>query len=287
MSPSKRLSLGCFVALIAAVPLIAGGSQKAAKRTKGDVITNSIGMKLVYIPPGKFLMGSPRSELERSGDELQHEVEITQGFFMGAFHVTQEQYQKIMGTNPSYFSSTGNARDRVAGLDTQRFPVENSSWKEAKKFCSQLSAKEGKTYRLPTEAQWEYACRAGTTTPFYFGATISTDQANYSGDFVYGNGQKGVFRGRTTEVGSFPPNAFGLYDMHGNVWQWCEDWYDAKYYENSPQADPLNATPGKDRVLRGGASDSLPKSCRSARRLSDAPDAFSSDFGFRIVLLSP
>ena len=259
--------------------------NNAAKRTKGEVITNSIGMKLAYIPAGKFMMGSPASEKERRDDELQHEVQISKPFYMGVYAVTQEEYEKVMETNPSYFRYNPKGKDKQ--LITRRSPVESVSWNEAKEFCRKLSTKDGKTYRLPSEAEWEYACRAGTTTPFFFGQTISTDQANYNGNYAYGNGQKGVYRDRTTEVGSFPPNAFGLYDMHGNVWQWCEDRYDANYYQNSPKVDPLNSTAGEYHVLRGGSWGFDPGFCRSACRLNVAPDNRIGDIGFRVVFVLP
>src|SRR4029077_9211126 len=142
-------------------------------------------------------MGSPLSEQEQykkdntddfAAQEIQHEVAITKGFYMGAYAVTQEEYATVMGTKPSFFSAAGRGKDKVAGLDTRRFPVEWVSWDDAAEFCKKLNQKEGKTYRLPTEAEWEYACRAGTKTAFYFGDTISTDQADYAGDHVYGNG---------------------------------------------------------------------------------------------------
>jgi formylglycine-generating enzyme required for sulfatase activity len=252
-----------------------------------SAITNSIGMKLAYIAPGKFMMGSPKEEKERSDNEFLHEVELTRGFYMGVYAVTQQEYETVMGKNPSYFSAQGGGKEKVAGMDTRRFPVESVSWEDAKEFCGKLSAKEGKTYRLPSEAEWEYVCRAGTTTPFHFGETISTDQANYHGEYVYGNGKKGVYRGRPMPVGSFAPNAWGLYDMHGNVWQWCEDWYDAKYYENSPKTNPLNETKGQIRVLRGGSWSYVPRLCRSAYRDDYAPDYRSYDGGFRVVFVSP
>lgn len=177
---------------------------------------------MVYIPGGSFLMGAPETEegsRSRDSERPQHRVEIAP-FYMGRYPVTQAQYQAVMGENPSYFKGENN-------------PVERVSWHKAKEFCQKLSEQTGKTYRLPSEAQWEYACRAGTTTPFYFGETISTDLANYDGNSRYGNGKKGVYRIKTTPVRSFPPNAFGLYDMHGNVWEWCEDiWH--KNYEGAP-----------------------------------------------------
>jgi formylglycine-generating enzyme required for sulfatase activity len=260
----------------------------------GKVITNTISMKLAYIPPGIFTMGSPLSEQEQfkkdnaddwAAQEIQHEVSITKGFYMGAYAVTQEEYEQVMGNNPSFFSAAGRGRDKVAGLNTRRFPVEWVSWDDATEFCKKLSQKEGKTYRLPTEAEWEYACRAGTKTPFSFGDTISTDQANYAGKAVFGNGKKGVDRERPTPVGSFPPNAFGLYDMHGNVWQWCQDWLDQDYYQKSPGNDPINESPGKlkSRVLRGGSWHNSPSEARSAGRFLAPAILRNWNYGFRVV----
>ena len=258
------------------------------------LITNTISMKLGYIPPGTFTMGSPLSEQEQykkdntddfAAQEIQHEVSITKGFYMGAFAVTQEEYETLMGTNPSFFSAAGRGKDKVAGLNTRRFPVEWISWDDATEFCKKLSQKEGINYRLPTEAEWEYACRAGTKKAFYFGDTVSTDQANYRGDFVFGNGKKGMDRERPTPVGSFPANAFGLYDMHGNVWQWCQDWYDKDYYQKSPRNDPVNETAGKlrFRVLRGGSWHNLPGGARSACRFLATPVLRNWNYGFRVV----
>jgi formylglycine-generating enzyme required for sulfatase activity len=138
-------------------------------------------------------------------------------------------------------------------------------------------------YRLPTEAEWEYACRAGTTTPFYTGATISRDKANYDGGFAYGNGAKGIYRGRTMRVGSFLPNGFGLYDMHGNVWEWCQDWYGENYYANSPTDDPKGPDSAVGRVFRGCSRGSNPGSMRSASRLSRNPTFWDLYLGFRVV----
>ena len=263
----------------------------------GKVITNSIGMKLVYIPPGEFLMGSPRSEQEQckkdsgqggwAAQEIQHEVAITKGFCIGVYAVTQEEYEIVMGKNPSWFSATGGGKNDIAGLDTRRFPVENVSWNDATEFCRKLSEKERKTYRLPTEAEWEYACRAGTKTAFCFGNTMSTDQANYNGNAVFGNGHKGVYRERPMPVGRFPANAFGLYDMHGNVGQWCQDWYDYNYYRKSPRNDPVNETRGELRVLRSGYWASYPSICRSANRGGSTPDYRNYGFGFRVVMTLP
>ncbi|MEH2434535.1 MAG: SUMF1/EgtB/PvdO family nonheme iron enzyme [Nostoc sp.] len=170
---------------------------------------NGITLEMVQIPGGTFTMGSPEREADRYENESpQHQVKVS-GFFMGKYAVTQAQYQAVMGNNPSNFKG-------------EKRPVEQVSWDEAVEFCEKLSQKTGNTYRLPSEAEWEYACRAGTTTPFYFGETITTDLVNYDGNYPYGSAPKGEYREQTTDVGKFPPNSFGLYDMHGNVWEWCE-----------------------------------------------------------------
>jgi formylglycine-generating enzyme required for sulfatase activity len=263
----------------------------------GAVITNTISMKLAYIPPGVFMMGSLLSEQEQykkdnaddfAAQEIQHEVSITQGFYMGAYAVTQEQYEQVMGKNPSFFSAAGRGKDKVAGLNTRRFPVEWVSWDDATEFCKKLSQNEGTAYRLPTEAEWEYACRAGTKTAFSFVDTISTDQANYAGKSVFGSGKKGLDRERPTPVGSFPPNAFGLYDMHGNVWQWCQDWYDQDYYQKSPASDPVNEMAGKakSRVLRGGSWHNSASEARSAARFLAPAILRNWNYGFRVVMSS-
>ena len=217
-------------------------------------------------------MGSPSDELLRKSNEgPQHRVRITNDFYIGSTEVTQAQYAAIMETNPSHFKGEDN-------------PVETVSWNNAVEFCRKLSEMEGKKYRLPTEAEWEYACRAGTTTPFYTGETIDTSQANYNGREVYGNGTKGVFRRRTIAVGSFPPNAFGLYDMHGNVWEWCQDWYASNYYSTSPTTDPQGPSTGDHRVLRGGFWIVYPGNCRSSVRDWNTPVNRLSSNGFRILL---
>ena len=145
------------------------------------------------------------------------------------------------------------------------------SWNDAQAFCDWLSKKEGKKYRLPTEAEWEYACRTGTTTPFYFGNSLNSDNANYNGDYPYGTTTKGPWLKCTTPVGTYKPNAFGLYDMHGNVWQWCQDWHELYYYTNSPPSDPPGPNAGTFRVLRGGGWDRGGVDCRSASRSKDVP----------------
>ena len=238
-------------------------------------LANSIGMTLVYIEPGTFVMGAPSGEEKwNEHEEPTHRVTITQGFYIGAYEVTQQQYEKVMGTNHSHFSKGGD------------YPVERVSWEHAVTFCKKLSAKEGKTYRLPTEAQWEYACRAGTATPFAFGDTISTDQANYKGTSTYGNAPQGAYRECTTPVGTFRPNAWGLYDMHGNVYEWCQDWYAKDAYAKLPRTDPRGPSGGKFRVKRGGSWQHDPIRCRSADRTMAHPaEHCTYDTGFRVVLV--
>jgi formylglycine-generating enzyme required for sulfatase activity len=236
-----------------------------------EIVHEATGMELVFIPAGEFLMGSLASEEGRQDDEgPQHRVRITKPFYMGKYEVTQGEWRKVMGSNPSHF--TGN----------DRLPVETVSWNH----CQEFLRKAGDGLRLPTEAEWEYACRAGTTTPFHFGNTISTDEANYEGTMTYAGGQKGVFRRKTTPVGSFPPNTWGLYDMDANVRQWCQDWYGGSYYGQSPSADPKGPASGRARVLRGGSWGYGPGGCRSASRNQGRPSDAYDDFGFRVVVVA-
>ena len=215
---TRLFFLSLVVALASGFPVHA-----QPKKDPPKTFTNSIGMKFVWIPPGTFMMGSPANEAGRQKDEAQHKVTLTKGFYMGMYTVTQEQWQAVMGNNPSFFKGEKN------------LPVDTVDWNDCQEFIKKLREKDKKLYRLPSEAEWEYCCRAGTTTPFHFGQTISTDQANYNGNFTYGDGKKSVLREKTTAVGSFPANAWGLHDMHGNVYQWCQDWYG-----NYPQIDVVD-----------------------------------------------
>ncbi len=181
--------------------------------------------QMVYIKGGTFNMGSPDTEADRQDDEYQHRVTVS-SFFMSKFEVTQAQWQALMGNNPSTFNGCSNC------------PIETVSWFEVHGFLNKLNQKTGGKYRLPTEAEWEYAARGGTTTPFNTGNCLSTNQANYHGDFPYQSCSKGNNRSKTVAVGSFDPNLYGLYDMHGNVWEWCSDSYNWDYYRNSPAKDP-------------------------------------------------
>jgi formylglycine-generating enzyme required for sulfatase activity len=250
--------------------------------------TNSVGMKLVRIPAGKFTMGSPASESGRRPEERQHDVEITRHFFLGAYLVTQTQYAKVAGGNPSHFCGTGLRRESVKGLITADFPVEYVSWEEAAAFCKKLSALPAEKaatrhYRLPTEAEWEYACRAGTTTPFHFGRSASSKQANFNGLSPYGGAEKGIALNRPCKVGSYKANAWGLFDMHGNVWQFCGDWYDRAYYQVSPKKDPQGPNTGTTKILRGGAFGYTGDWCRAAFRLGEGPTRRWDHVGFRVA----
>ena len=245
---------------------------------------NGVTLEMAQIPGGEFLMGSPLNEEGRYENESpQHKVTV-KPFFMGKFAITQAQYEAIMGKNPSSFRG-------------DKHPVHYVTWNEAIEFCRKLTEKTGRTYRLPSEAEWEYACRAGTTTPFHFGETIVTEIANYRGtDWNnqgtlypgnYGSGPKGKYRDQIIEVGSFPPNAFGLYDMHGNIWELCEDIYQNNYngapIDGSAWSDN-NSSLEVDRVIRGGSFSYNPEFCRSAFR-SDFYGGGSSAMGvgFRVV----
>ncbi|MBE9220555.1 formylglycine-generating enzyme family protein [Dolichospermum flos-aquae] len=243
-----------------------------AKYFKED-LGNNITLDMVQIPGGSFMMGSPTSEKgRRESESPQHQVNVP-GFSMGKFVVTQEQYQQIMGNNPSSFSGA-------------KRPVEQVSWNDAVEFCQKLSQKTGREYRLPSEAEWEYACRAGTTTPFHFGETITTELANYDGTDTYASEPKGKYLERTTDVGSFPPNAFGLYDMHGNVWEWCQDdWHD-NYIDAPKDGGAWTSQSGNIKLLRGGSWVYDPQDCRSASRdvnYGDVRGYIYVNIGFRVV----
>jgi formylglycine-generating enzyme required for sulfatase activity len=249
-------------------------------------LTNSIGMKLVRIPAGKFTMGAAAEGTPFVPEGPRHEVEITRPFYMGVYEVTQQEYEKVMGSNPSQFRAGGMHAGAVSGLDTRRFPVENVDWNDAVKFCQKLSAlprEKGarRAYRLPTEAEWEYACRAGTTTPFAFGKTMSTEQANCSGNFK--GGPAGKRMGRAAQVGSYKPNAWGLYDMHGNVWEWTADWYGPYPAGKGVIKDPKGADKGSQRVFRGGSWTNDANYCRSAVRYPAGPAAKNYLIGFRVA----
>jgi uncharacterized protein (TIGR02996 family) len=258
-------------------------------------LENSIGMRFALIPPGTFLMGSPTKEKVRNEDEgPQHEVQISRHFYLGVVPVTQTQYQQVTRGKPSYFRPGGGGKEQVQGLDTADFPVENVSWEDALAFCQKLSEKaeekrERRVYILPSEAQWEYGCRGGapSSNPFHYGPSLCSTQANFDGNYPSGGGAEGPYLERPTPVGSYQPNAFGLYDMHGNVWEWCQDWYAEDYYAGSPGKDPPGPATGEHRVLRGGSWDDFAGYCRSACRGRLEPGVRDFNVGFRVACLLP
>lgn len=253
--------------------------EKGPKDLKEKIITNSIGMKLCLIEPGEFIMGSveaekvpedilntgieiPGKESKKGGGEDDEKpackVKITEAFYIGMHEVTQAQYEKIMGKNPSAF----------IGDD---LPVEKVSWSDAQEFCKRLSEKEGVTYRLPTEAEWEYACRAGTKTKYYWGDEMDGECVWYMKNS----------EGKTRNVGTRKPNKWGLYDMSGNVWEWCNDWYTDTYSEKDT-INPVGPKEGEYRVVRGGSWHDIPDECRSANRDSLEPERSQIFLGFRV-----
>jgi formylglycine-generating enzyme required for sulfatase activity len=282
--------------------------QAWAKRLGVPVeIANSIGMKLVLVPPGEFLMGSSQElvaeelkahdadrwyEQHLPGEGPQHPVRITRPFWLGATDVTQEEYQRVTGANPSEFSATGRHKDQVRGQDTKQFPVEHVSWNDAVDFCRKLSElpeekASGRTYCLPSKAQWEYACRAGNTGRWCFSAEpdplpAAVEEKTLREYAWFG----GNARGATHPAGRKRANAWGLLDMYGNVWQWCQDRYDARYYANSPADDATGPAAGSDRVDRGGGWFDAAGHCRSACRDHCGPATRDGNLGFRVCLLS-
>ena len=277
-----------------AVPFTIRRQTKNVQRFSED-LGNGIRLETIFIPGGPFLMGSPADEPERYDDEgPQHEATVPD-FLMGRYPVTQRQWRTVatwtgfkddLNPDPSHFKGANR-------------PVESISWHDATAFCQRLARRTGRDYRLPSEAEWEYACRAGTTTPFHFGESITPDLANYNGKRSYGRGPAGEYRGETTEVGKFPANAFGLSDMHGNVWEWCADtWHDS--YEGAPRdgsawSDKDNSDkdilPSSDKennedvryVLRGGSWLNYPRLCRSAYRNWYVPVDRVNYTGFRLA----
>ncbi len=250
--------------------------QKHPTATGEKVITNSIGMKLALIPAGEFLMGSP--DLDKDADvneKPQHRVRIAKPFYLGVYPVTQSEYERVMGENPSWFCKSGTGKGKIGQQDTSQFPVEHVLWKSAVEFCKRLSKKENEEYRLPTEAQQEYAGRAGSTTMWCYG-----DKESVLGKYAWFDGNAGR---RTHPVGQKKPNAWGLYDMHGNVWEWCSDWYAEDYYRISPPEDPTGAATDSGRVIRGGCWLNPAEGCRSAYRINRSPGFRAGSLGFRVT----
>jgi formylglycine-generating enzyme required for sulfatase activity len=287
----KGAALACLAALVlAALP---------APSEHGDkVITNSVGMKLTLIPAGKFLMGSPAAEPERDDNEAQHEVTISRPFYLGVYEVRQREYYQVMGKlrSPDDDPTAGRAYFEEVHGGGPDHPMENLRWRQAVDFCRKLSQRPeekraGRQYRLATEAEWEYACRAGTRTAFHYGDSLSSRQADFNGNFPYRGAEKGPYLRKTARVGSYKPNAWGLYDMHGNVQEWCSDWYDPDYYMKSPKTDPKGPNKGVlptdygdfYRVVRGGSWVDEARGCRSAYRFRAMPQEPHRLIGFRVV----
>jgi formylglycine-generating enzyme required for sulfatase activity len=285
----------------------ADGNKELAALPADVVIDlgGGVTLELRRIDPGKFRMGSLKDEQDlytrlssaRLTDEGAHDVEITKPFYLGRFEVTQEQYVRLTGKdNPTYFRPLGRGQLLVKGMNTQRFPVENVSWQDAVAFCDELTRKHLEhlpevlrrdyRFRLPTEAQWEYACRAGTTTPFSFGEHLNGREANCDGGHPFGTAERGPNLRRTVQVGRYAANAWGLHDMHGNVAEWCADDYDESFYRTSPSRDPMatkKSTPDM-RVVRGGSWFNNACDCRAAFRGRLAPDKGNDSTGFRVAL---
>jgi formylglycine-generating enzyme required for sulfatase activity len=234
-----------------------------------EEITNSVGMRLRLIPAGRFMMGAVPGDDEASDKEKpRHSVEISKAFYIGVYEVTQAEWEAVMGK-----TQRDMAGDLPLWGEGPRHPVKWVNWDDAVAFCRKLSQKEGATYRLPTEAEWEYACRAGSTTNYYWGDSID-------GDYAWYNDNSG---GQTNEVGRKRPNAWGLYDMAGNVMEWCQDWYEEDYYSGSPSKDPAGPSSSDARVLRGGSWSVYPEYLRSSLRDRVRPDVGSYSVGFRVV----
>lgn len=235
------------------------------------IVISAISYKMVYIKPGTFTMGSPSNESGHQNNERQHQVTLTKGFYMGATEVTQGQWRQIMGSNPSHFKQCGG-----------NCPVEQVSWDDVQEFIRRLNERGGtEKYRLPTEAEWEYAARSGTRTPLSFGSCLSTGQANYDGNYPLKGCSKGQYRKRTVPVATFGTNAWGLYDMHGNVWEWVQDWYGD--YPKGSVSDPAGPRRGSDRVIRGGGWSNSARGCRSANRDRYNPGHRDYFVGFRLA----
>lgn len=235
-----------------------------------DVSINNIAMRMRWIPPGEFWMGSPAEEEGRFNSEGPlHKVTISGGFWLGETPCTQALWEAVTGKNPSRFKGSDRSVERV-------------SWDDCQDFLKRINKGFGEAlFRLPTEAEWEYACRAGTTTPFCFGETITTDQANFDGNYPYANGEKGIYKKETLSVKALPRNGWGVYQMHGNVWEWCQDWLGD--YPQDPVADPKGPDEGARRVLRGGSWISYAWDVRSAYRLASVPETRNVYVGFRLA----
>ena len=243
----------------------------------------AIPLQMLQIPEGPFTMGSAEDEPEREDDEIQHEVNVP-SFFMARYPVTQAQWRAVAAMP----QEKRELKPDPSGFKGDNRPVERVSWYDAVEFCDRLSTHTNRQYRLPSEAEWEYACRAGTTTPFHFGKTLTTEVANYDGNYTYADGSKGEYRRETTPVDSFNiANPFGLCDMHGNVREWCADYYGS--YEQTPTDGSAFKTENEEasRILRGGSWNFFPRSCRSAYRDYFTPGFADNLIGFRVSCSAP
>ena len=239
-------------------------------RLRSVPVGESLNLEMVQVPGGAFLMGSPNGQ-GCPDEQPQHFVQAWP-FWMSRFLVTQEQWQAVMGTLPGRFKGA-------------QLPVDTVSWIDANRFCEKLSARTRHGLHLPSEAQWEYACRAGTRTPFCYGPTLTSDLANYNGEFSYQSGPVGVYRHVTTPGGRFPPNGFGLYDLHGNLWEWCADTWHEPYTGAPADASPwVTGAADEFRVARGGSWHDIPEVCRSAARLKIKDSEGDEMTGFRVVM---
>ena len=266
---SKRV----FSLVILSLWLMITASSILAAQNPPKRFTNSLGMTFVYIPPGSFHMGSPAHETSHHPDERLQEVHFRQGFYIQTTEITQQQWIQAMGSNPAKYQN-GNLS----------LPVEYVSWNEVDAFIKRVrELTQSSAYRLPREAEWEYACRAGTTTAFAFGNCLKTNQANFDGSNPSLGCPKGQYRRRTMPVASFSPNAWGVYDMHGNVWEWCDDWYGSRSSNKRALIDPRGPKTGRKRVIRGGSWDFMAHDCRSANRDRAAPNIRLPDIGARLV----
>ena len=253
----RILGIAVVLGFVGALTVVA----QEVKPGKVEVIDlgKDVKLEMVLIPAGKFKMGSPASEKGRLNSETQHEVTLTKPFYMGKYEVTQEQWESLMVNNLSFYRGP-------------KLPVTDVSWEDCQEFIKKLNKKTDGGYRLPTEAEWEYACRAGTTTAYSFGDNITPKDANYA--------DSGIFK--PVAVGSYKPNSFGLYDMHGNVFEWCEDWH--ADYQAGAVTDPKGPAKGESRVLRGGSFDFDVSEARSSNRFSGLARALRDDsYGFRLA----
>ncbi len=297
--PLVLLLLGCF----SCTHGIISNPKIETKFLKNISYTNSLGMEFAYIAPGIFMMGSPTNETGRSNDETLHRVTLTSGFYLQATEVTVGQWREFVRntnykteaeksggaytrTEEHWIKKGGIFWDSPGFSQSEQHPVTCISWDDAQAFVKWLNRKENSIYRLPTEAEWEYACRTGTNTPFSFGSCLSTDQANYDGLYpLVGCAEKGVSRKHTLPVASLAPNAWGLYDMHGSVWEWCQDWWGL--YPSDSATDPKGPSLGSRwipaRVNRGGSWFCSAWKCRSGYRFNYPPTASDNTLGFRLV----